>query len=183
MKAKVSVIYNNYDLWNDHAEDARQFLIDEYPEECPDGEPSDDAIWDVIYEDDQITWEDERERLRDFFNGRGFWLVRGVVERWNGKSAGGMVFDDFEKMLYTVGKDCDFFKLWDEGGHFYIRCSHHDGTNIFEVKRLSPAGYRFIDNWSYNWQDPRTEAQIHDIVWKSNFLSALPHYAREVFGV
>jgi hypothetical protein len=103
-------------------------------------------------------------------------MLRGTVQRWNGNREAGYVFNDFDEMFYKAVADCDYIKIWDENGHFYIKCSHHDGTNIYEIKRINYKAYDFIDKWSYNWNDNRTEEEIHDIVWNSNFLSSLPHY-------
>lgn len=172
------IIYNNYDLWEDYADDARAFLAEEYPEE----EITDNSIWDEIYFQDNINWEDEHERLKDFFTGNGYFMIRGYVGRWDGRHAAGYVFDDFDDMFYQAVKDCDYIKMWDENGRFYLKCSHHDGTNLFEIKRINQKAYEFIDNWSYSWDDDRTEAEIHSIVWNSNFLSSLPHFAHTVYG-
>ena len=176
---KTCIIYNNYDLWEDYAEDCKDFLLEEYPDE----EINDNALWEEIYFQDNLNWEEEHERLKEFFNGHGYFLLTGTVGRWNGTRAAGYVFNDFDDMFYKAVKDCNYIKLWDENGHFYIECSHHDGTNLFEIKRINEKAYNFIDNWAHNWDDDRTEKQIHNIVWNSNFLSSLPHYARTVYGV
>ena len=173
---KERVIYNNYDLWEDYAEEAKDKL--EFNEE----EITDDRLWEEIYYSNDCDWEDEYERLKKFFTGHGYFMLRGYVERWNGKHAAGYIFNDFDDMFYKAVKDCDYIKIWDENGHFYIKCSHHDGTNIFEIKRINEKAYQFIDDWSYNWSDDRTEEEIHNTVWNSNFLSSLPHYAHAVYG-
>lgn len=175
--AKERIIYNNYDLCN-MFDDARAFLLEEHDKD----EITDSMVWDEIYFQDSLNWQDESERLTDFFTGHGSFLIRGYVGRWDGDFAAGAVFDNWESMFADATKDCDYVKIWDENGHFYLKCSHHDGTNLFEIKRLSDAGYSFIDNWEYNWDDERSERQIHDIVWNSNFLSSLPHFAHTVYG-
>ena len=172
------IIYNNYNLWEDYSDDTRAFLAEENPEE----EITDNSIWEEIYFQDNLNWEDEHKRLKDFFTGHGYFMIRGYMGRWDGRRAAGYVFDDFDDMFYKAVKDCDYIKLWDENGHFYLKCSHHDGTNLFEIKRINYKAYEFIDNWAYSWDDDRTEAEIHSIVWNSNFLSSLPHFAHTVYG-
>lgn len=175
---KKTIVYNNYDLWEDYSEEAKNHL-----EEESDGmEVTKDAIWNEIHFQDGIVWEDENSRLEDFFTGRGYFLAMGIVGRWNGNFSGGQVFDNWQDMFDVLAEDCDYWKIWDEDGHFYIKCSHHDGTNLYEIKRINEKAYNFIDNWSYNWNDARTEEEIHKIVWESNFLSGLPHYAKSVYG-
>ena len=175
---KERVIYNNYDLWEDYHEEAQSL----WEENNPDYYITDTDLWDYIYNMDTMEWENEHEQLKEFFNGYGYFMIRGSVGRWNGAFYGGKVYDDFDNMFYDAVENCDYIKIWDENGHFYIRCSHHDGTNVFEVKRITEKAYNFIDNWAYDWNDKRTEEEIYDIVWNSNFLSSLPHYAHSVYG-
>ena len=127
-------------------------------------------------------WEDERELLKEFFDGSEQYLVRGYVGRWNGSYAAGQVFNDFDEMFYTAAQDCDYWKIWDENGHLYLKCSHHDGTNLFEIKRLTQRGAAFLDKWENDFGDIRTMKEIHGIIWDSNFFSGLPHYAHTVYG-
>ena len=181
---KERVIYNSYDLWDDYADECIEYIKDfrDCHDEDINATITDDEIWQRIYDYDRLNWEDEYERLREFFNVHGHFIIRGCVGRWDGTYSAGYVFDNFDDMFYKATKDCDYIKMWDENGHFYLKCSHHDGTNLFEIKRLSDKGYEFIDNWEYDWNDKRTEKQIHDIVWNSNFLSSLPHYVHNIYG-
>lgn len=176
---KQRIIYNNCDLWDDYAQDAIETL---HANDYTDEEITDEMIWNDIYFIDECAWDDEHTRLKEFFNGHGYFMIRGTVGRWDGTRAAGHIFDDFDKMFYEATRDCDYVKMWDEDGHFYLKCSHHDGTNTFEIKRITDKAYTFADNWSYNWSDERTEQQIHDIIWNSNFLSSLPHFAHTVYG-
>ena len=171
---KERLIYSNYDLWEDYAEEARAYLEEEYPEK----EISEGNIWEEIYFQDTLNWEDEHERLKDFFNGHGYFLLMGTVGRWNGQHQAGYVFNDFDDMFYKAVRDCDYIKLWDENGHFYLKCSHHDGTNLFEIKRISYKALYFIEDWTNDKSIP----EKHAIVWNSNFLSSLPHFAHTVYG-
>lgn len=175
---KERVIYNNYNLWDDYSEDVKAFLEDEYPGE----EIDENHIWEEIYFQDNDYWEYTYEQLKEFFNGHGYFIICGCVGRWDGKHTAGYVFNNFDDMFFKATRDCDYIKMWDENGHFYLKCSHHDGTNLFQIKRLSYKGYEFIDKWEYDWNDERTKEQIHNIVWNSNFLSSLPHYAHTVYG-
>lgn len=175
--AKERVIYDNYDLWETLHEAARETLEDRYPPE----EITENMMWDEIYDIDQYDWEDIRDELQRFFNGRD-WLLMGSVGRWNGNFTAGTVFYDFEKMFYDAARDCDYWKIWDENGHFYFKCSHHDGTNIFEIKRITDRGADLLEKWEYDYDDPRTEEQIHTAIFQNNFYSALPHFAHNVYG-
>ena len=175
---KQHIIYNNYDLWEDYADDCKAFL----QEERPDEEITESSIWEEIYFQSNLNWEEEHAQLSEFFTNHEHFMLRGIVQRWNGSSAGAYIFDNFDDMFYKAVESCDYFKIWDENGHLYIKCSHHDGTNIFEIKRITDKAYNFISNWNYDWSDTRSEEEIHNVVWNSNFLSSLPHYFKNVYG-
>jgi hypothetical protein len=172
-KAAERIIYNNYDLWEDYAEDAREILT-ENGEEI-----TDEKIWDQIDFQNEINWEDAQGALTDFFDGEN-WILFGYTGRWDGNYKAGCVFDDFMKMFYTAAKDCDYVKFWDENGHFYLMCSHHDGTNTYEIRKITDRGSEYLKNWEYNWSDSRTEEYIHDQIIKR--YSTLPHFAHKVYG-
>ena len=54
-------------------------------------------------------------------------------------------FDEFCKCL----KDCGYIEITDNKGHLEIKCSHHDGTNHFEIKRISDFGWEWYNNHCY----------------------------------
>lgn len=175
---KERIIYNNYDLWDDYEEEARNFLQEEYP----DIEITENDIWDEINFQDQICWDDTYDELTRFFSKYEHIMLMGSLGLWTGRHAAGDIFDSFQDAFYKATKDCDYIKIWDENGHLYLQCSHHDGTNLFEIKIINDKGFEFIENWSYNWDDKRQKKDIHNIVWNSNFLSKLPHYVYTTYG-
>ena len=110
-EAQRRTIYNNYDLWGDYEEFARETLS-EYDEN-----PSDDAIWNVINDEDAFNWDCEKERLEDFFNDGSTWILRGTNGRWNGTFEAGTIFTDFMEMFREVMTDCDYVHMYDENGN------------------------------------------------------------------
>ena len=161
-------------MWEDYAESAIEYL----KEECGE-EPTEESIWNEISFQDQTNWEEEKSQLVDFFAGNT-WILQGINERWDGKHSAGHIFSDFMEMFYKACEDCDYIKIWDENGHFYLQCFHHDGTNIYEIKRVTEAGKRYLENWEYCYSDHRSVEYIHTRVMKR--YSTLPHYAHKVFG-
>ena len=77
--AKERIIYDNYDVCT-MFDDARAFLLEDHEEE----EITDSMVWEEVSFQDSLNWQDENERLTDFFTGHGFFLIRGFVGRWNG---------------------------------------------------------------------------------------------------
>lgn len=175
---KQRIIYDNYSLWETYPdEDVIEQLVENGIER---EEISDDDIWKERDYMDEFDWENAEYELKHFFNKFDHLLVTGSVGRWNGVFDGGKVFNSWEKLISYCGKDCDRFKFFDENGHFYISCSHHDGSCSFEVKILSDAGADYYDRWQYSWDDKRTESEVFSQMYKR--YSTLPRFSERVYG-
>ena len=105
---KKRIIYSNYDL-DEMFDDARQEVIDRGEE------PTEAVIWNEIYEMDNLNWEEEKERLTDFFEG-GKWIAMGTCGRWNGTFPVGFVFTDFMEFFNKLSRDCDYYEFSDPDG-------------------------------------------------------------------
>lgn len=99
---------------------------------------------------------------------------------WYGNRAAGTIFDDFGQMFATTTQDCDYWKIYDVNGHLYLECSHHDGTNHFEIKRITNKGVAYLKNWESNWSDKRSEQYVHEKIMSR--YSVLPRFAEKVYG-
>lgn len=174
MKPIKRVIYDNYDLYNNYADDAKENLAEDGIEN-----PSDDELWDLINFLDSCDWEEVKEDLDNFFS-EGTWIMTGTVGRWNGIYDSGIMFTDFDSAFSMATKDCDYISLYDENGHLYLTCSHHDGDNMFEIKRLTEKGEKYFENWEYNYNDTRSEKYIHKQLMEK--YSVLPHFVHKMYG-
>lgn len=175
---KKHIIYDNY-----NGDDYREGAIENLMENC--GYTSIDEIpeaeiWDEIATMQAYYFDDEKDMMQNFFDGKML-IVCGNVGRWNGNFAAGKVitFDD----IWKCWENCDYISIYDEGGHFYIRSSHHDGTNLFEVKILTDKGAEIYDRWE-NWEiwQDLNEREAHEKLWNNAKYTHIPHYARNVFG-
>lgn len=173
-KAKERIIYDNYDVWDSYSEDAKETL-----KINGNDNPTEDEIWDMVYEEANIQWDIAKEELEKFFSDDEQWILFGTVGRWNGTYEAGVIFGDFIKIFRKVVKDCDYWKIYDVNGHFYLKCSCHDGINTFEIKKLTQKGIEYYDNWEYG-DDNRTEQYVHNQIIKR--YSRLPHYMHKVYG-
>lgn len=174
VKGKERIIYDNYDIMDMYRADAI--------EECEangNDTPSENDICERCVLLDNDNREEEFSNLETFFNGERTYLAVGTVGRWNGTFKGGFIFHSFQELLNKVGKDCDYFKLYDVNGHFYMQSSHHDGTNLVEVKVLTKRGEDYYQNWEYG-SDGRTEAVCHKQLF--NRYSVLPNYMHTMYG-
>lgn len=171
---KERIIYNNYDV-NSLYEEAKDYLIEEGNEN-----PTESEIWDEYYLQIQITWDDEKERLTEFFNNIDNIAFFGEVGRWDEIYKAGKIGSDFWKLFSEATRDCDYWKIWDENGHMYLTCSHHDGSCHFEIKEVTDKGREYLDNWEDNWNDKRSEAYVHNKIYER--YSRTPRFAEKIYG-
>lgn len=172
------MIYSNYDF-DDYREGAiENLLINEVYEKEED--IPENAINEEIYECMEMYWEDEKHNMREFFSGKKL-LVCGTVGRWNGNFAAGKVINYDE--LWKTLDDCGYWEVYDKGGHFYIKGSHHDGNVSWEVKILTEKGVEMYDKWNYDyiWRD-LSEREAHKKLWNNSKYTHIPHFARDFYG-
>ena len=176
---KERTIYSNYSLWDTYPdEDIKEQLMENGVDE---EDITDNMIWEERYFLDSIDWEDEKERLENFFlNNGNKWMLFGSVGRWNGVFRAGTLFDTFDDFFYKATKDCDYIHFYDENGHLYLTCSHHDGTCHYEIKEVTDEGIDYLERWEEDWNDKRTEEYVHTQIF--NRYSRLPRFAEKVYG-
>ena len=178
---KERIIYNNYELWETYPDD---YLI-EIAHECEwiddDYEPTQNDLWEWRYEQDSIDWHLEKERLDEFFKKINYIGFFGEVGRWDGIYKAGKIGTDFWELFDQAITDCDYIKIYDENGHMYLECTHHDGTCHFEIKEITDKGMEYLENWEYgSWDDKRTKQYVHTQIF--NRYSRLPRFAQKEYG-
>lgn len=166
-KPKVRTIYSNYDLWGYYHEGAEEILRES------NEELTDERVLDLIYESDRNEWEMVSELLEEFFSGKK-WVAYGYFERWDGHYYNSIVFESFKKLLNSLTQDCDYLGIYDENGHLYIKCSHHDGTNYFEVKQVNKFGVSYLERLENRNLDDGARGQCYIRIF--NKYAVLPHY-------
>lgn len=171
----ISTIYNNYNL-HEQFDSVRSYLIENGKN------PTDEEVWDEIHFQDFINWEDESDRLKEFFNASPLWILQGTVGKWDGPKKGGFFFSGWDDLMkHNPTKDCDYIHWYDENGHLFLKCSHHDGDNMFEIKKVTKKGEQMVEKWKNDFNDGRSERQLHDTIMGNNFFSALPHFAKAAY--
>lgn len=175
---KARAIYDNYDLWEKYPNETLMEIARECEWIEDDEEVTDEILMRWRYEEDERDWDDVKYELNKFFKGKtvGFF---GKVGRWNGTRKGGYI-GEFWDSFYEAMKDCDYFKIYDENGHMYLTCSHHDGTNHFEIKIVNDKGKQYVENWLDNMFDSREPSYVYGRVFDK--YSTLPRFAQKVYG-
>ena len=167
-------LYSNYYGWIDE-EDLGMNILDCERADSED-DITDEMLWDEMRFLEEMYWYDISDELKRFFNKGNAWLLTGNIGRWDGNYRGGYIFNTFEEFCKCL-EDCDYVEITDNKGHLEIKCSHHDGTNFYEVKRVSDFGCEWYNN---HWD--MCEEELHTKMWNNNFMTSLPHFARDVYG-
>ena len=166
--AKERIIFQNYDL-DDYEKD--------YRAEYEDEDFSEEAMWDYIYEIVNENLEDTIIQLESFFKNQI--IAFGNLGRWDGVYSGGAVFNNFRNAFYNITEDCPYIKIYDENGHLFIHCTHHDGSSTFEIKELTKKGEEYYDRWEYSY-DSRTKKDCHKQLIER--YTTVPNFAHKTYG-
>ena len=177
MKTKTTVFYNDTECASFEA--TKNYLFETFADE--EGWKSPDDILDcVVYhemdEERRREWEDFKADLEYVFD-KDCYLLTGTCGRWNGPAQGGKFIHSFDDLIDCI-RHLDYVKFYDENGHFYISGYYHDGSDHYELKRLTKKGYEFADR-NYFAHD----RYLHSTIMSNNFFSALPRIAKRLYGV
>jgi len=151
MKKREYVFFDNYET--DYLEIAREEYKESYGE---DFTPSEERVYAYAEIIERNDWDDAVRDVDDLLSDNV--VVTGTVGLWDGNYDGGRVYSFrdvkhgtlWDKILSDIGKDCVYFKISLSGGVIHVKCTHHDGTNYFEIRNLTDAGWAAYDDWNYS---------------------------------
>ena len=178
MKTKEITLYDNYPSVEKENE-TRKFLFEvdadeenwKSPEEIPD-----QRVYDEIDFQDGETWRDVKDGLNTIFED-GYYLLTGYFGGWRGRLDGGNFIRSLDDLIRVI-QHLDYIKITDCNGHLIIEGSHHDGNDRYELKRLTRKGYEYADR-NYFARD----RELHNTIMRCNFYSALPKFAKRIYGL
>lgn len=137
---KTYLIYTNeidraFGSYDEAERFAREALLEDHDEE----EITDDMIWHWLYDSLDMDADDFWREVRS--HSEGIWLVIADVGTWQGRYDGGKVFSDLSAALRAVCNDMDDITIEEDArGNVHATGRHHDGTDHYEIYRLSPRG-------------------------------------------
>lgn len=176
---KISI----YDDSSYSFEEAKAFCKERYYEDTPkeeqvaDYEPSNSEVEDEIYTANEISWSEARSEMQNFFKfDEDKYLLKGYAGTWRGQQDGGSIIENWNTLAKAWANGDYGLKIYDEGGKFVIEETHHDGTNHWEVKKLTKKGEAYLNRHEYD--DPRT---LHEKLWSKGYSVNL-HFAKKVYG-
>lgn len=137
MKTIEIILYDSY--YSEEKEtDARRCLFEEYADEEEWNSPQDIPDYRVFREielQDDIAWDELKFDLEILFKS-DYFLLTGYCGTWHGNMEGGKFINTLSELLSVI-RHLDDFRIIDRNGHFIIEGSHHDGSDRYELKRLT----------------------------------------------
>lgn len=178
MKNREITVYDNY-YSLDREKTVREYLFDDYADEKGWNSPEDipdERVFDEMDFQDREQWDDIKTELAILFS-KNIYLLTGTCGRWNGPAQGGKFIRSVNDLLSCIDH-LDYIRIFDRNGHLYIHGSHHDGSDDYELKRLTGKGCELAYNNCF-----AHDRRLHNTIMSSNFYSALPRYAQRVYGL
>ena len=69
-------------------------------------------------------------------------VVIGTLGLWDGKhDVVPTHFPTLTKAINACVERCEYIVITEENGTIYVKATHHDGTNYFEIHKLNAKGY------------------------------------------
>ena len=169
-------IFNNYDGYS--YKDAEQYCIERHLEDYPEDtewEPSDNEVYEEIESNYEFAWDDVSSELKSFFDDGDTFVLTGTAGTWRGRMAGGAIIHNYNE-LSKAWANRDYVVIKDTNGKFSIDATHHDGTDYWEVRKLTKRGLDYLNKHEYD--DPE---ELHSKLASKGYSVNL-HYCKNVWG-
>ena len=175
---KIHLIYTNdpYDFNEDEMKEAWVETAEVNDWEIPEDGPSDDEIWQEWYDQNERDWDDIECEVR-YHDERGTYLVIASLGLWNGRFDGGKIISG---RLDEVIRRCfeDYNRVYMEGRNLQISATHHDGTNYFTIKKLTPKGEEYAERHEWDMSD----RELHQRLFKDSHYSHCVRFFADLYG-
>lgn len=147
------------------------FSYEDYKEDCicnnrePQGEDSQD-YWDYVSYMRQTYYEEAMSEVKHAKELNTPVLITGTLGLWNGRPN---IYPQRDENVHDAiqrcwGRDIQDMDVTFEDGVFYVKAYHHDGTNCFEIHKLSKRGI----NVTEDWYQGRNECEVKNY-WLAKF--------------
>ena len=160
-KVKEIWSFNTYD-WD------REEMKQEY-EEVYGETPNEEELDRFIEDTNDMYLNDERNNV-EFYekqHGQKIYIILADLGLWYGHAEGGKII----KGLWNAISECfeAYNHIYEYRCRLYVDAIHHDGTNHFQIKKLTPKGLEYIEKNPY-----MSDRELHQRLFRDS------HYSHEV---
>ena len=160
---KINEIWN-YDTCGYNREEMKQ----EY-EEFNGETPNEEELERFIEDTNDMFLDDERSNV-EFYekqHGQKTYIILADLGLWDGRAEGVQII----KGLWNAISKCfeDYNHIYEYRRRLCVDAIHHDGTNHFQIKELTPKGLEYVENHPY-----MSDRELHERLFKDS------HYSHEV---
>lgn len=142
---KEFLLFSNYPD-SKYFEETRAFMVEEL-----DLEPSDQDVLDQIRFDEEIQWDGLKYELKNNTQAQQPCVVTGQLGLWHGNvTIEPKVFDNIYGAVMACVHNMDYITIKQINGYIEVNCTHHDGTNVFEIHLLNNKGIKATENYNSN---------------------------------
>ena len=173
MKSKEIIIFDTYysiEKENELRKDMFENELEDWP--SPEAIPE-KAVQSEMYERNCDLWEYVIACLESILD-KGCCLVTGYSGTWRGNLDGGKFVSNIDEFLDVIDH-LDCIRITDQNGHLIIEGCHHDGSDRYELKKLTHKGYELADKYYF-----ANDRKLHKTLMNTNFYTALPRLAKEL---
>lgn len=163
------ILYSNYIENLTTIEEAME-ILEEMGEE-----KTEENAYNLIHETSACDFEDFIYSMKKLLEDK-YYIATGTCGLWYGKVEGGKVIVNIND-FYSLLQDCDYFEFSEENGRFLIKCSHHDGTNYYELRELNNKGINYYQDKGYSLD----RRELCERLFKPAY-SKLPRLFKEIYG-
>lgn len=131
--------------------DPSQFEYESYEEYCednevePKGEDSAD-YYEWCREESDMNFESDMENIKDHEAYNIPVTISGYLGLWDGKHEIFPVEMDsvYDAIQRCIGRSTDILKVTYEDGVIVVYATHHDGTNVFNIKPTDGSRFNYL---------------------------------------
>ena len=95
-----------------------------------------------VYNTLEMDWDDFKINLKYDKENNVDCVVTGSLGLWYGtRDINAKHFPTLQEAINACITGCDYITITEEDGTIFVKASHHDGTNQFEIHKLNAKGY------------------------------------------
>lgn len=177
MKKEI-VFYEDY-FSSEQYDEIRQDIFDYNAETHNWSKPEDvpeEMIWEALNDQYREDWHYFESAMKHEFRNASY-ILTGTCGSWMGPADCGAFILSFQDLMKGL-RHLENMKFYERNGHFYIEGSHHDGSDFYEMRRLTNKGLQLAEKYNY-----ATDRHLHQTIMKYNFFSALPRFSKEFVAI